>query len=65
MVNEEGTALATRTAVLKDRRRNEWTARLAPDLWNQHKTGEGECVVRVMVTATDHLGNKMSSMLAA
>jgi hypothetical protein len=63
MVNKEGAALATGTAVLKDRRRNEWTARLAPDLWKLHTTREGECAVRVMVTATDHLGNKV--MLAA
>jgi hypothetical protein len=65
MVNKEGEALATGTAVLKDRRRNEWTARLAPDLWNQRKRGEGDCAVRVMITATDHLGNAVSSTLAA
>ena len=55
LMNEQGKALATHMAVLKDRHRNEWTAKLMPDLWVPGKTGEGVC--RVMVTATDHMGN--------
>lgn len=64
MVNAEGTALATGTAVLKDRRRNEWAARFSPEVWTQYKAGDKECVCRVMVTATDHLGNAVSLMAA-
>lgn len=61
MVNAEGTTLTTETAVLKDRLKNEWIARLAPDIWTHHNAGDGKC--RIMVTATDHIGNRV--MLAA
>lgn len=64
MVDAQGTPLATGTAVLKDRRRNEWTAKFARDLWTQHMTVDRECACRVMVMATDHTGNTVSLMAA-
>jgi hypothetical protein len=58
MVNAQGIAMATRTAVLKDRQKNEWTAKLGPELWTPDK-GRGQgCVCRV--TAIDHTGNTVS-----
>jgi hypothetical protein len=64
MVNAEGTPLATGTAVLKDRQRNEWTAKLPPNVWIPDKTNDRECVHRVMVTATDYTGNSVSLLAA-
>jgi hypothetical protein len=61
----QGIPLATRTAALKDWRKHEWTLRLTPDLWPENNAGSGECVSRIMVTATDHTGNTTRNVLAA
>lgn len=70
LMSAQGKPMAVGTAVLKDRRKNEWTVRLgdrsfadsgaSPNLWLRDKT-DGECVCRVMVTAVDHVGNVANS----
>lgn len=56
LVNADGTPLTAGAAVLRDKQKNEWTAKLAPDLWTVFKAGDQKHVWRLMVTATDHTG---------
>jgi hypothetical protein len=74
LLNSEGTSMAAGSAVLKDRRKNEWSVKLGDRSFSEGGTSptnliamnktDRECVCRVMVTARDHVGNSVDSPIS-
>lgn len=71
LMNAQGMPVGAGAAVLKDRQKNEWIVRLGDGRFSEggfsptglralKESGDRECVCRVMVTATDWVGNSVN-----
>jgi hypothetical protein len=61
LVNAEGVSIATSSAMLTDRQRHEWKAKLTSESGIQNAREGG----KIIIMATDHAGNMVSNVMAA